>query len=75
MAKNKTVQIFAFLALFGIIISIVGTGLIIFFWDTTQPENIYIPEEVNTFTQEDIEKIVDEQEVEVTNSGVLEVNK
>jgi len=47
--RNKTTQFFAFLALFGIIISVVWTGLVLLFWDSNPiEENIYIPENTKT---------------------------
>ena len=64
---NKTTKLFAFIALFGIIISVVWTGLLIFFWDSTPvQEEIYNPTNTKTITQEDINKIIKDSEVKVT---------
>jgi len=59
---NKTTKIFAFLALFGIIISVVWTGLLIFFWDSAQKQE-------KTLSKEEIQKLIKNNEIKITNSG------
>ena len=59
---NKTTKIFAFLALFGILISVVWTGLVIFFWDSKSSDKEVI-------TQEEINKLINEQNTTISFSG------
>ena len=65
MKKNITVKIFAFLALFWIIISVVWTGILIFFWDNevVQTEQV--------LTQEELQKFIDSWDIKISNSGSL----
>lgn len=62
MKKNITVKIFAFLALFWIIASVIWTWIMIFFGNN----KVYETEKV--LTQEDIEKIISEWKIKITNS-------
>jgi len=55
---NKTTKFFALLALFGIIISVVWTALLIFFWETKE----------KTITQEELQNLVDSSQVEITST-------
>ena len=68
---NKTTKLFAFLALFGIIISVVWTWLLIFFWDSNPvQEEVYTPTNTKTITQEDINKIIEKNNAEITSTWV-----
>jgi len=62
MKKNITVKVFAFLALFWIIASVVWTWIMIFFGNDT------ISETEKVLTQEDIERIISEWNIKITNS-------
>ncbi len=59
---NKFTQAFAFVALFWIIISVIWTGLLMFFWNS----NVNVEEE-RVITQEELQKIISEQKIEVTD--------
>jgi hypothetical protein len=64
MKKNITVKIFAFLALFWIIASVIWTWIMVFFGDDiiteTKTEKI--------LTQKEIDKIISEWNIKITNS-------
>lgn len=62
MKKNITIKIFAFLALFWIVISVVWTWILIFFWDTTPVEN------QNVFNSEEFQKMIDEWKIDISGS-------
>jgi len=67
MKKNTTIKIFAFLALFWIIASIIWTWILIFFWGNWEITwNNYEITTENTLTSEDLQKIIDDK---ITNSG------
>ena len=71
MKKNITIKIFAFLALFWIIVSVVWTWILIFMWgdEVTQEEKV--------FTQEEIQKLIDSWNItstwEITWSPEIEI--
>lgn len=56
MKKTKTAKAFAIFALLGIIISIVGTGILVF----------TAPSHQQTLTQEELQKILENTKVEAT---------
>jgi hypothetical protein len=64
MKKNITVKIFAFLALFWIIASVIWTWIMVFFGNDiiseTQTEKI--------LTQKEIDKIISEWNIKIANS-------
>lgn len=63
MKKNITVKIFAFLALFWIVISIIWTWIMIFLWG-----NSTNTEKQDSLTQEDLQKMIDSWKIKITNS-------
>ena len=63
MKKNITIKIFAFLALFWIIVSVVWTGIMMFMWGNE------VVQEEQVFTQEDLQKLIDSWEIKISNSG------
>jgi predicted adenine nucleotide alpha hydrolase (AANH) superfamily ATPase len=62
MKKNITVKVFAFLALFWIIASVIWTWIMVFFGNNITPETEKV------LTQKDIEKIISEWNIKITNS-------
>lgn len=64
MKKTKTAKAFAIFALLGIIVSIVGTGILVL---TTPSNNSAYPE---TLTQEWLQDILDNAKVEATTVKV-----
>ncbi|MDD3645801.1 MAG: hypothetical protein PHH06_00170 [Candidatus Gracilibacteria bacterium] len=73
MAKKTATKIFAFLALFGILIGVVGTGLLFFFGGNGG-------EEVKTITPEELQNLInsgtgieiDNSIEDIINSGTIE---
>lgn len=59
MKKNITTKILAFIALFWIIISVLWTWILIFFWGN----NEYVIE--NELTPEDLQRIIDSQKINI----------
>ena len=60
---NKTTKFFAILALFGIIISVIWTALLIFFsWDDTSKQEV--------ITKEQLQEMVNKQNIKLTASWV-----
>lgn len=66
MKKNITVKIFAFLALFWIVISVVGTWIMIFVWGWN--EQVETEEVLNL---DDLQKKINEWKFEITESGSI----
>ena len=64
--KNKIVTVFAVLALMGIIISVIGTGIIVFMWPNHQYQN-----QERVFSQEELQKILQDSNInaEVTTES------
>ena len=62
MKKNITIKIFAFMALFWIIISVVWTWILIFMWGNE------VVQEEQVFNQEDLQKLIDSWELQISNS-------
>ncbi|MCP4523728.1 MAG: hypothetical protein GY828_05955 [Candidatus Gracilibacteria bacterium] len=73
MKKNATTRIIASLAFFGIIISIIGSGLLIIF-SNNAPSQDYTPE--RTYTAEEIEELKKQFDTLsgslITSSGAIE---
>ena len=65
MKKNITIKIFAFLALFWIIVSVVWTWILIFMWGDE------VVQEEQVFTQEDLQKLIDSWDIKISNSGSI----
>lgn len=61
MKKNKTVKLFAILGLLWIGISVVWTWIIIL----TQPKQLEPYKINNTFNQEELQKIIDKDNIEI----------
>jgi predicted adenine nucleotide alpha hydrolase (AANH) superfamily ATPase len=62
MKKNITVKIFAFLALFWIIASVIWTWIMVFFGNNITSETEKV------LTQKDIERIISEWNMKIANS-------
>jgi hypothetical protein len=71
MKTNALTKIVASLAFFGILLSIVGTGLLIIFWETSQQtvqQQEFTPEQMA-----EIQKMIDSQSGSTSNSGTFEI--
>ena len=65
MKKNKAVQIMAFLALFWIIIWVVGTGLAVIFSWNNEEKNVYQINNTWWISQEELEKLMPNTEIKL----------
>jgi hypothetical protein len=70
MKKNAMTRIIASLAFFGILLSIVGTGLLIIFWEDSQQT---VQQEFTPKQMAEIQKMIDSQSWSTTQSGTLEI--
>ena len=69
--KNKTVKIFAILGLLWIIVSVVWTWILIL-TTPSEPQIYKVNNDSNSLSQEDLEKIIKENKVEI-KSGTWEI--
>jgi preprotein translocase subunit SecG len=70
MKKNAMTKIIASLAFFWIVLSIIGTGLLIIFWEDNQQP---VQQEFTTEQMAEIQKMIDSQSWSITNSGTIEI--
>ena len=69
--KNKTVKLFAILGLLWIIVSVVWTGILIL-TTPSEPQIYKKNNNSNSLSQEDLEKIIKQNKVEI-KSGTWEI--
>ena len=69
--KNKTVKLFAILGLLWIIVSVVWTWILIL-TTPSEPQIYKVNNDSNSLSQEDLEKIIKENKVEI-KSGTWEI--
>ncbi len=58
MKRNAVVKIFAFLALFWIIVSVVGVWILMFFWNHSYPVE-------HSLTPEELQRLIESRDLEV----------
>ncbi len=63
--KNKTVKLFAILGLFWIIVSVVWSGILVFISQNSYEQERTFQYDRNTISQEEIQKIIDENKIEI----------
>lgn len=70
MKKNAMTRIIASLAFFWILLSIIGTGLLIIFWENNQQP---VQQEFTAEQMAEIQKMIDSQSGSTTNSGTIKI--
>jgi len=63
--RNTMAKVFAFLALFWIVLGIIGTGVLFIFWNNQSNNDI---EKVQTVSPEELKKMIDSWEIKISTN-------